>query len=66
MATKWDLLTEKERSALERVPFRDFAGQPGKCSKCGMTLFTEADFAQHFVLYDRTHLNLGYCPFGGV
>ncbi len=70
MVTKWELITDAERTVLERTPF----GQP--CSGCGTVLDTEADFAKHFTLIRRTgwpstattpvredyYLNLGNCP----
>lgn len=55
MVTKWDLIDETERAALNRIPFGD------ACSGCGIMLTTEGDFARHFVLTDRRYLNLGNC-----
>jgi hypothetical protein len=44
---------------MERTPLKV------PCSGCGLLLATEADFARHFILYDRTYRNLGYCPVKG-
>lgn len=57
--TKWDLLSEEDRRGLERTT----CGV--ECTGCGEPLITEADFAQHFILYNRTYLNIGYCPVAG-
>lgn len=57
--TKWDLISEAERAALEVTPF----GHP--CTACDVHLATEADFAKHFLLYNRALLNVGYCPVAG-
>lgn len=54
--TKWDLISDSYRESLKNTPF----GQP--CTGCGTPLATEADFAKHFVLYNRSYRNLGYCP----
>lgn len=56
--TKWDVLSDSERSELAGVPF----GRP--CSRCGTHLETEADFAQHFAVPDLRYINLGNCPKG--
>lgn len=57
--TKWDLISESERQSLEKTPL-------GKnCSGCEEPLLTEADFARHFLLYNRRHRNVGYCPTTG-
>lgn len=62
MVTKWDLITDADRDALDRTPFTDSAGNPGACAGCGEALPTEGAFARHFVLTDRRYLNLGWCP----
>ncbi|MDH6462078.1 hypothetical protein M2302_002253 [Micromonospora sp. A200] len=60
--TKWDLISDADRDALDRTPFTRWDGTPGECSGCGEELPTEGAFARHFLLYNRVHLNLGYCP----
>ncbi|MEU8327327.1 hypothetical protein [Micromonospora sp. NPDC048839] len=57
--TKWDLLPENVREALDAQPLGI------NCSGCSEPLPTEGAFARHFVLYDRQYLNLGYCPVKG-
>jgi hypothetical protein len=37
-------------------------GSATKCTKCGVELFTEADFAKHFIVPDPRYLNYGHCP----
>jgi len=54
--TKWDLLTEDERRALENTPFE------GECYYCQTPLKTEAEFAQHFIVPNTQYRNLGWCP----
>lgn len=60
--TRWDLITDRERAALDATPCRDEAGRPLRCSGCGEPLPTEGAFARHFVLPNRRHLNIGVCP----
>ena len=57
--TKADHLTYEEAVALAETPFDN---GDGKCSGCGQKLATELDFAAHFTIKDRRHLNLGDCP----
>lgn len=54
--TKWTLISESERTALENTPFG------GACSGCSEPLATEADFAKHFTIPDARFKNVGYCP----
>lgn len=54
--SKWDLLSDGERTRLKMIPFN------GVCTGCGTPLETEADFAQHFHIPDERYINLGYCP----
>lgn len=56
MTTKADLITPEELAALDRTPLGY------RCTGCGLMLHTEGDFARHFTLIDRVHLNLGNCP----
>lgn len=54
--TKWDLISDTERTALNATPFG------GACSACGQVLATEGDFARHFIVPDARYRNLGWCP----
>lgn len=58
--TKWDLLPEQSRIALEDQPYVSYGN--GGCSQCGTQFQTEADFAKHFIVPDPALSNLGYCP----
>lgn len=55
--TKWDLIDADERRALANTPCHHVA-----CAGCDITLFTEADFAKHFIVPDARYLNIGHCP----
>jgi hypothetical protein len=57
--TKWDLISEETREALEGAVCNL------SCPGCGVLLVTEAEFAKHFRLYNPAYLNLGYCPVKG-
>jgi hypothetical protein len=61
-ATKWDMLGDRTRAYLERVPTRREYEPVMTCSACNTPLPTEADFARHFVLPDLRYWNLGDCP----
>jgi len=62
VTTKADLITAEELAELDRTPFLDHNGQPGRCSICQTELPTEGDFARHFTVPDPNYKNLGYCP----
>ncbi|MGH8967118.1 MAG: hypothetical protein ACRDXB_17570 [Actinomycetes bacterium] len=63
--TRWDLITDRERTAADATPCRDEAGRPLRCVGCGESLPTEGALARHFILRDRRFLNLADCPATG-
>lgn len=60
--TKWDLLGDADREALDRTAFKDSSGGPGACSGCRESLSTEGAIARHFTLPDARYWNVGNCP----
>lgn len=61
--TKWDLLSDAERTSLDATPFyRAGTKEPGECSTCGEPLPTEGAFARHFIVRDPYLYNIGSCP----
>lgn len=56
MVTKWDLIDDDARTALDNTSCNVH------CSGCDKLLATEGDFARHFRLLDVRYLNLGSCP----
>lgn len=67
--TKWEILQARAaelKEAAERAQ-RELDGLEVtacgiRCSGCNTMLYTEKDFAAHFVVRDERLLNLGYCP----
>lgn len=76
MTTKWDVLNARLTEARETVTRLQndlvgmqktpFAEGRGRCVCCQEILYTEADFAKHFILSDTRYLNLGNCPMKGI
>lgn len=69
MVTKWDVLKTRLDAARQHVAdmqaeMLGMIKTPLKtpCSACGKVLWTEAEFAQHFIVPDTRYLNVGYCP----
>lgn len=63
--TKWDVISDRERAELDRIPFLMWEGAkqiPGQCSGCGADTGTEGKFARHYVLDDIQYKGLGHCP----
>jgi hypothetical protein len=57
VVTKWDLLNERERAALDATPYP----HGDSCSECGERFATEGDFARHFTVPNPHLPNIGEC-----
>lgn len=61
--TKWDLLGDEDRLAVEDAPMSPDNTEV-HCA-CGVDVSTEGRFLRHYVLPDLRYWNLGECPSSG-